>query len=98
MGFLDMGTMEILLILAVALIIWGPAKIPEIARTLGKTMRALRKATLDLTTAVTKEINIEEEKNRPSKSKADDSDKAKEPLDANEAKSSGTEMPDQKDQ
>ena len=59
MGFLDIGTMEVLLILVVALIIWGPRRIVEVGRTLGKMVRAFRKATFDLTTAVTKEIDSE---------------------------------------
>lgn len=66
MGFLDMGAMEIILILAIAMIIWGPGKIPEIARTLGKTVRALKKATQDLTTTVTRELDAEEERERTS--------------------------------
>jgi sec-independent protein translocase protein TatB len=60
MGFLDIGMAEILLILIVALIIWGPRRIPEIAKTLGRMMHNLRKATTDLTREVTKEIDIEE--------------------------------------
>jgi Tat protein translocase TatB subunit len=60
MNFLDMGIMEILLILVVALIIWGPGKIPEIARTLGKFMSAMKKMSFDLTTQVRKEIELEE--------------------------------------
>ena len=56
MGFFGIGTWEILLILVLALIIWGPGKLPEIARTLGKTARVLRKASFDFTTAITKEI------------------------------------------
>ncbi len=59
MGFFGIGTGEILLILVLALIIWGPGKLPEIARTLGKTVRTLRKASFDLTNAVTKEIEKE---------------------------------------
>ena len=62
MGFLGIGSWEILLILVLALIIWGPGKLPEIARTLGKTVRALKKASFDLTTAVTKEIEATENK------------------------------------
>jgi len=65
MGIFDMGLLEILLILAVALIIWGPGKIPEIARTLGKMIYALRKGATDLTTAVTGELNTEEKDNLP---------------------------------
>jgi len=65
MDFFGIGAGELLLILVVALIIWGPEKLPEIARTLGRTVRALRKATFDLTTEVTKELD-KEEKEHPS--------------------------------
>ena len=68
MDFFGLGMGEVLLILVVALIIWGPRRIPEIARTIGKTMRAFRKATLDLTNAVTRELNMEE-KGLPAKPK-----------------------------
>ena len=60
MDFFGIGTGEILLIIVVALIIWGPHKLPGIARTLGKTVRALKKATYDLTSEVTKEIDSKE--------------------------------------
>ena len=89
MGFLDMGPLEILLILVVALIIWGPHKIPEIARTLGKAVRALRKATYDLTSAVTKEIEMEE-KDRAPKPKASSGTKSKGSSDTNQAESDDT--------
>lgn len=57
MDFFGIGLGEVFLILIVALIIWGPRKLPEISRTLGRTVRALRKATYDLTSAVTKEVD-----------------------------------------
>ncbi len=60
MDFLGMGTGEILLIIIVALIIWGPNRIVEIARTLGKVVYRLRNMTADLSTAVTKEIDLAE--------------------------------------
>jgi len=60
MNFLDMGIGEILLILLVALLIWGPGKIPEIARNLGKTMNALKRMSFDLTTQVKRELEAEE--------------------------------------
>ena len=53
-----------MLILVVALIIFGPGRIPEIARTIGRVARNLRKATSGLTTTITKEIDGEE-KDRP---------------------------------
>jgi len=63
MDFWGIGGWEVLLILIIALIIWGPGRLAEIGRTLGKTVRALRKATSDLTRQVSKEI--EEEKKGP---------------------------------
>jgi Tat protein translocase TatB subunit len=66
MGFSGIGIWEILLILIVALIVLGPGKLPEIARTLGKTLRAIKKASADLTTAVSRELDTS--KNEPSPS------------------------------
>jgi Tat protein translocase TatB subunit len=43
-----MGMPEILLIMAVALIVIGPKKLPELAKTLGKAFGEFRKATSDL--------------------------------------------------
>ena len=57
MDFFGIGGWEILLILIVVLIVVGPGKLPEIARTMGKTIRAIRKASSDLTTAVTRELD-----------------------------------------
>lgn len=65
MDLFGIGAGELLLILVLALIIWGPGKLPEIARTLGKMVRTLRKATFDLTSEMTKEID-EGKKEQPS--------------------------------
>lgn len=43
-----MGPMEILLILLVALLVFGPEKLPEIASTLGRTVRALRRSASEM--------------------------------------------------
>ena len=97
MGFFDMGSLEVLLILVVALIIWGPEKIPEIARTLGRIARAFRKATYDITQSVTRELE-REEKDLVSPSKEDKSEPAKEPSSTDKAESSSQEMTSPKDQ
>ncbi len=60
MNFFDMGIMEILMIVIVATIIWGPDKIPQVARTIGKTIATLKKASQELTAQITSEL--EEEK------------------------------------
>ncbi|MCP4356288.1 MAG: twin-arginine translocase subunit TatB [Proteobacteria bacterium] len=56
-----MGWLEILLILAIALIVIGPQKLPELAKTLGKAMGELKRATSDLKESV--DIDIEDFKN-----------------------------------
>ena len=74
-----MGIMEILLVLVVALIIWGPGKIPEIARNLGKFMSAMKKMSFDLTTQVRKEMELEEKKTSSSTSSQEKTVKKVEP-------------------
>ena len=63
MGFSGIGIWEILLILIVAFIVLGPNRLPGIARTLGKTVRAIKKAGSDFTASITREL--EENKKEP---------------------------------
>ncbi len=75
MNFLGMGMGEILLILIVALIIWGPGRIAEIGGALGRMVRTLRKASFDLTTQLSKEMeeqDKEKEKEPPPKQQKGD--------------------------
>ena len=60
MDFFGIGPLEILLILIIGLLIFGPGKIPQIARDLGKALRSFKKATTDLSVEVSREL--EEEK------------------------------------
>ena len=90
MDFFGLGMGEVVLIIVVALIIWGPRKLPEIARTLGKTVRALKKASFDITTAVTKELDTEE-KDSPSQSRANSGDKTKKSSDVDTTEPGGAE-------
>ncbi len=64
MNFFGIGGGEVILVLIVALIIWGPKRLPEIARTLGKTMNMLKKSTYDLTSQITRELNTEDTKDK----------------------------------
>ncbi|TET25577.1 MAG: twin-arginine translocase TatA/TatE family subunit [Dehalococcoidia bacterium] len=65
MDFFGIGGGEILLILIITLIVLGPGKIVGVGQTMGKMMRILKKATFDLTTQISKEME-EEKKERPS--------------------------------
>lgn len=48
MNFAGIGPAELLLILIIALLVFGPTKLPEIAKDLGKTMGKWRKALEEL--------------------------------------------------
>ena len=49
MSFFGIGPLEILLIGAVALIVFGPDRLPEMARQVGKAIGDLRRTTNELT-------------------------------------------------
>lgn len=44
----NIGPTELIVILVIALIVFGPKRLPEIGRTMGKSLRELRKATDDI--------------------------------------------------
>jgi TatA/E family protein of Tat protein translocase len=58
--FGSLGVPELLAILAVALIVFGPRKLPEIGRTLGKALGEFRRATDDLKNTIEREVRVEE--------------------------------------
>jgi sec-independent protein translocase protein TatA len=47
MGFVNVGPMELLVLGVIALIVLGPKRLPEAARSLGKGMREMRQALRD---------------------------------------------------
>ena len=55
--FLNMSGGEILVIVLVAYLVLGPKKIPEVARMVGKGINELRRATDDIRTEITREVN-----------------------------------------
>src|SRR5688572_32983749 len=58
--FGSLGVPELLLIFVVILIVFGPRRIPEIGRTLGKALGEFRKATDDLKSTIEREVRMEE--------------------------------------
>ena len=63
--FGSLGLPEILFILAVALIIFGPRRLPEIGRTIGKALGEFRRATTDLKRSIDTEVTLEEVRQKP---------------------------------
>jgi sec-independent protein translocase protein TatB len=59
----NIGPGELIVILILALVLLGPDKLPEMARTVGKGMRELRRATEDLKDQVETEFyKLDEQK------------------------------------
>jgi TatA/E family protein of Tat protein translocase len=58
------GMPELILILALALIVLGPKKLPEIARTLGKGLSEFRRATDELKDEL-RQVDLENEPSPP---------------------------------
>lgn len=56
MNFMGIGPGELLLILLIALIIFGPGRLPELGKALGKSIREFRRATQDVTSQISKEL------------------------------------------
>lgn len=75
MNFLGIGPMELLLILIIALIIFGPGRLPEIGAALGKSIREFRQMSQDLTTELGKELQAAteapKEQGKPEEKKAE---------------------------
>jgi sec-independent protein translocase protein TatA len=47
----NIGPGELILILLIALVVLGPSKLPDVAQSLGKSVREFRKAATDVTDA-----------------------------------------------
>lgn len=52
----NLGFSELVVIFILALIVFGPRKLPELGRTLGKALAEFRKASTDLRVAVDEEM------------------------------------------
>jgi sec-independent protein translocase protein TatA len=62
--FGNIGLWELILIFVIALIFFGPRRLPEIGKSLGKIIRDIRQASQDFTEMLTQEM----EEETPSKS------------------------------
>lgn len=58
---LGLGPTELIIILVIALIIFGPSRLPEIGRTIGKAINAFKKSSQDIEAEVKKEFLLSEE-------------------------------------
>lgn len=56
------GLMELIVILAVVLLLFGPKKLPELAKGMGEAVREFRKGTKDLDDAINQPVFPENQK------------------------------------
>ena len=61
--FFDLGSGEIMLVVLSVLLVFGPSKIPEIARNVGKFINEIKRASEDIKTEINREADrIDREK------------------------------------
>ena len=60
--FGPIGVPELIIILTIALIVFGPRKLPELGRSLGRSLGEFRRASNDLRTSLEEEVRLEEQR------------------------------------
>lgn len=68
------GTTELLVVLAIVLIIFGPKALPKLGRSLGKTLGSFRKGMNDDEDDDEEEVVVKKKKKKTVDKKADDED------------------------
>lgn len=77
--FGSIGVPELIIILTIALIIFGPRKLPELGRSLGRSLSEFKRASNELRATLDDEIRIEEEQERRKETAAGDAARSAEP-------------------
>jgi sec-independent protein translocase protein TatA len=66
----SIGMPELIIIFVIALIIFGPRKLPELGRSLGKSIAEFKKASNELKSTLEEEIRLEETRSNLEASRA----------------------------
>ena len=68
--FGSIGMPELIIIFVIALIIFGPRKLPELGRSLGKSLSEFKRASNELKSTLEEEIRLDEQRANIEASKA----------------------------
>ena len=66
----SIGMPELIVIFLIALVIFGPRKLPELGRSLGKSLAEFKRASNELRSTLEEEIRMEEHKTEAAKTAA----------------------------
>lgn len=67
--FGSIGMPELVIIFVVALIIFGPRKLPELGRSLGRSLSEFKRASNELRSTLEEEIRVEDQRDRTAAAK-----------------------------
>ena len=65
MNIFGVGLPEVTVILILALLIFGPKKLPELGKQLGKTLKSLKKASNEFQNEIDQDMNEEDKEESP---------------------------------
>jgi TatA/E family protein of Tat protein translocase len=68
--FGSLGMPELIVIFVIALVVFGPRKLPELGRSLGRSIAEFKKATTELQNTLEEEITADAERTKASTSAA----------------------------
>lgn len=63
--FGSLSPMELMLIFVVALLVFGPRKLPELGKSIGKGLSEFRRASQELRSTLEEEVRVEEQRTPP---------------------------------
>ena len=66
----SIGMPELIVILVIALIIFGPRKLPELGRSLGKSISEFKRASQELQNTLDQEIRLEDQREQTQTARA----------------------------
>ncbi len=72
--FGSIGGTELLVIMFIALLVFGPRKLPELGKSIGKGLSEFKRASSDLKRSLEEELSLEERNERSDRNKIDGPD------------------------
>ena len=70
--FGSIGMPELVIIFVIALIIFGPRKLPELGKSLGRSLAEFKRASNELRNTLDEEIRLEDQRNTEEQRKAEE--------------------------